>query len=89
MGHPTAVLTRARERAAAAAERRAETLRLVAVAGHEAHVVTAPKFDAPSLVRVDCTCGAYRSAPGSESTAHSAWFSHARRKTQEAGVTLP
>lgn len=87
MAHPTAVLTRARERADAAAERRAETVRLCAEAGHEGETVAT--LGVPDLVRVDCTCGAYRSAPGPKRVAWGQWFSHARRKTQEAGVTLP
>lgn len=89
MGHPTAVLSKARCRRDAAAERRTETVRLVGEAGHEAQVRAIPRNSGPDLARVDCTCGKYRSAPGADSTAWTAWFSHARRSAQEAGVVLP
>jgi hypothetical protein len=83
----TAARTQARVKAALEESRRAAILQKLADAGHAPQVV--PRPGTPDLVRVDCTCGAYRSAPGVERAALRAWMSHATRTAHAAGVTLP
>lgn len=75
MAHSTAVLDRAKRRAAEAAARRATALEQVEAGGHGGRVV--PGDD--GMVQVVCACGRYRSAPGGEPAARRAWLSHAMR----------
>jgi hypothetical protein len=47
---------------------------------HTVAIVPAGKMDAPTLVAAECSCGTYRSSPGSETRVRAAHADHAAAK---------
>lgn len=57
-----------------------EAVRRRAEGGHACVIVASPKMDAWDLVAAACSCGEYRSGPGTETSARKSWRLHADQK---------